>query len=179
VIYSHAGEIKYDRVERLNQYMNGSVVATITFLLAVAVLGTLALRFYLKRNRRDLMELEAELEEQEKMQEAYFVFDCPPDKETFIFKLTDPARIQEARDILNGKSTKKSVMGIIVKQPAQYNPPWSYHLDPQTITFFEIAIEVCDASIQYVEDHLSEVGGSFLPDSRWCPWCSRLIKEVY
>jgi hypothetical protein len=30
----------------------------------------------------------------------------------------------------------------------------------------------------YVEDHLSEAGGSFLPGNRWCPWSSVLTKEV-
>ena len=34
-------------------------------------------------------------------EEAFFQFDYPPYPETFIFKLTDPAKIQEARDILS------------------------------------------------------------------------------
>ncbi len=63
-----------------------------------------------------------------------------------------------------------------MKEPADYNPLWSYHLHPDSIDFFEYEIEVCDATIQYVEDHLNEVGGSFLPNNFWCPWCSRLIK---
>ena len=62
--------------------------------------------------------------------------------------------------------------------PAPYNPRWSYHLDPASISFFQCAIEVCDASPQYVEEHLSEVGGAFLPGSTWCPWSSRVAEEV-
>lgn len=112
--------------------------------------------------------------------EAYFRFECPPSKETFVFKLTDPTRIQQARDILSGKEKGKThVGGIIVTNPAPYNPPWHYHLEPQSISFFETSIEVCDASIGYVEGHLSEVGGSFLTGSRWCPWCSQLVEEVH
>lgn len=111
--------------------------------------------------------------------EAYFKFDYPPRPATFIFKLTDPAKIQEARDILSGRQTGAThVMGNIITQPADYNPPWSYHLDPDSVSFFEMAVEVCDAGIQYVEDHLEEVGGSFLPGNQWCPWGSRLIEEV-
>lgn len=30
----------------------------------------------------------------------------------------------------------------------------------------------------YVEKHLSDVGGAFLPGNAWCPWSSRLIAEV-
>ncbi|MGB7290933.1 MAG: hypothetical protein WBD99_02005 [Thermodesulfobacteriota bacterium] len=117
-------------------------------------------------------------EQPQRPQEALFVFGCPPDKETFLFKLTDPRKIQKARDILSGKETNMiHVKGIIIKEPADYNPRWSYHLDPASIDFFALAIEVCDANMKYVEEHLIEVGGSFLPNNHWCPWCSQLIKE--
>jgi hypothetical protein len=49
---------------------------------------------------------------------------------------------------------------------------------PDTIGFFEMQIEVCDANSNYVEEHLDEVGGSFLPKSFWCPWSSTLAAEV-
>jgi len=110
---------------------------------------------------------------------AYFIFDIPPRPDTFVFKLTDPKKIQEARDILSGKQTGKThVNGIIVKSAAPYNLEWKFHYDPQSITFFEFAKEVCDAEIQYVEDNLDKVGGAFLPGNRWCPWGSRLVREI-
>ena len=113
------------------------------------------------------------------LEAAYFIFDCPPAPETFIFKLTDPKKIQEARDILSGKQKDRThVNGIIVVAPAPYNPEWGFHYEPNSITFFEMAIEVCDASIEYVQEHLDEVGGAFLPGNRWCPWGSRLLREV-
>jgi hypothetical protein len=37
-----------------------------------------------------------------------------------------------------------------------------------------VMMEVCDASMTYVEDHLDEVGGAFLPGAQWCPWDSKL-----
>ncbi len=117
--------------------------------------------------------------QESKLQEAFFAFDCPPNQQTFIFKLTNPEKIQEARDILSGKKTDAtSVMGIIIKKPVDYNPGWSFHYDPNSVSFFSFATEVCDASIEYVEEHLDEIGGSFLPDNRWCPWCSQLTKEI-
>lgn len=112
-------------------------------------------------------------------EEAYFVFDLQFRPDTFIIKLTDAEKIKKARDILSGlEQNTTHIGGVIVKSQACYNPPWSFHLDPQSVTFFSGAIEVCDASIQYVEDHLTEVGGAFLPGSRWCPINSRLLKEV-
>ena len=94
---------------------------------------------------------------------AHFAFMQRPDQE-FIFELTDEAKIQQARDILSGKETMSThVMGRIIKRKADYNPKWEYHLDPATIGFFEMAIEVCDANMMYVEDHLDEACGPFLP----------------
>ena len=69
-------------------------------------------------------------------------------------------------------------MGKIVKAPAFYNTPWSFHLDPHSIQFFDFAIEVCDASIDYTQEHLEEVGGCFLPGNTWCPWGSQLKAEI-
>ena len=97
----------------------------------------------------------------------------------FVIALNDPAKIEQARKAISDpEQNPHSVMGIIAKSAAGYNPPWSYHLDPATIEFFEFAIEVCDAAPQYVEDHLAEACGAFLPDCRWCPWSSKVLAEV-
>ncbi|TMR10677.1 calmodulin [Nonomuraea zeae] len=94
-------------------------------------------------------------------------------------QLTDEAKIAHARRILSGDETwRVHVHGRIVKRPVAYNARWSYHLQPDTIDFFEMAIEVCDSSIQYLEDHLDEAGGAFLPGGHWCPWSSRLVREL-
>lgn len=111
--------------------------------------------------------------------EAYFEFDAPPAPETFVIKLNDPEIIEKAQNILDGGEKKAvHVTGVVVKESASYNDSWSFHLDPDSIDFFEVSAEVCDSSIQGVEDHLDEVGGAFLPDNRWCPWSSRLIREI-
>jgi uncharacterized protein (TIGR03437 family) len=110
--------------------------------------------------------------------EAYFTFDVPPAPDTFVIRLLDPALIQHARDILSGAAPNQRMMGKIVKAPAFYSSPWTFHLDPHSIRFFDFAIEVCDASIVYVQEHLEEAGGSFLPGNAWCPWGSRLKSEI-
>ena len=103
--------------------------------------------------------------------EAYFIFDCPPNTETFVFKLTDPQTIQQARDII-ATGARNMVAGTLIKQPVYYNSPWSYHLDPKSIGFPEFAVEVCDANMRYLEANLDTAY------SDWCPWNSRLLKEV-
>ncbi|EFA83873.1 hypothetical protein PPL_02943 [Heterostelium album PN500] len=61
---------------------------------------------------------------------------------------------------------------------ADYNPTYSFHLASETISFFDVAIEVCDASTGYVEEHLDEACGPFLPGCLRCPWSGRLVKEI-
>ncbi|MEU6175908.1 calmodulin-binding protein [Streptantibioticus parmotrematis] len=97
----------------------------------------------------------------------------------FVIKLTDSARIEEARRILSGEERDRlHVIGRIVKRREPYNPRWDFALNPDTVSFFEVAIEVCDATTPYVEDHLDEAGGAFLPGLYWCPWTSRLVREL-
>lgn len=103
--------------------------------------------------------------------EAYFAFDCPPNPETFVFKLNDAAKIQQAREIL-ATGQRKMIAGTIIKQPVYYNAPWSYHLDPKEIGFIDAGIEWCDASIKGIELDPDRA----LPS--WCPWASRLLREI-
>jgi hypothetical protein len=109
---------------------------------------------------------------------AYFKLAGATDADTFVIALTDPAVIAEARAQANGHEPSKHVTGLVIAEAVPYNAPWSFHLDPASISFAEMSIEVCDAATSYVEEHLEEVGGAFLPGRRWCPWSSRVIEEV-
>jgi len=110
---------------------------------------------------------------------AYFEFKGSGDTDFFTFQLLDPLKIAKARDIVSGKETRfVHPQGTIIQKTASYNPKWSYHFDPDSIEFFEMAIEVCDANMKYVEEHLDEVGGAFLPNSHWCPWNSTILREI-
>ena len=109
---------------------------------------------------------------------TYFKLAGATDADTFVIALTDPAVIAEARAQANGHEPSKHVTGLVITEAVSYNAPWSFHLDPASISFAEMSIEVCDAATSYVEEHLEEVGGAFLPGRRWCPWSSRVIEEV-
>ena len=102
--------------------------------------------------------------------EAYFVFSDTQNPQTFVFKLTDPTTIQQARDILS-TGNQKILNGIIIKQPVYYNPHWSFHYDPRTIGFAEATIEACQSTIQGIEDNLANAFPS------WCP-TTRLVTEI-
>jgi hypothetical protein len=87
-------------------------------------------------------------------------------------KLDDPAKIAEAR------SSNLRVTGIIIKERACWNPNYSFHYNPATVDFFELSMEVCDATFSYTEEHLQEAGGAFLPGLRLCPWFSSVVEEI-
>src|SRR5205809_4690698 len=104
-------------------------------------------------------------------EEAYFVFRYPPRTSTFIFKLTDPAKIQEARNIV-ATHASKVVSGTIVKQPVYYNPGWNFHFDPKTISFPDIAVEICDSTMEDIEADLDNAW------PQWCPWKGEVLAEI-
>lgn len=111
--------------------------------------------------------------------EAYFRFAYRRTWDTFVIQLTEATRIEHARRIFTGQETEATrVSGVIAKQAVKYNHPWSFHLDPATIEFVVSGSDECDALIDFIEDNLSEVGVTILPDSKWCPSGSELVEEV-
>ena len=110
-----------------------------------------------------------------------FVITGAPHREPheFIFKTTDPV-LQDKIDFILGGSpqAEQRVTGKVVVGRAEYNEAWPFHLDPDSISLVGWSIEVCDATPMEIEDHLSQVGGDFLPNNEWCPWSSRLVREV-
>lgn len=97
----------------------------------------------------------------------------------FVVKLTDDKLIKHARDLVNGETTDQPhLVGRIVKRPQPYNPRYSFFIDSNTISFFNHAIEVCDATFSYTEEHLDEACGAFLPGCMLCPWTSRVLREI-
>ena len=86
-----------------------------------------------------------------------FIIEVEPNKH-FVIELREPEKIEHARRIIRGEETKMvHIQGTIVKQNVSYNPDWSYYLKPESIEFFESSIEVCDSTMQDVEDKLDKV----------------------
>lgn len=72
------------------------------------------------------------------MAEAYFAFQGYLHTKRIILKLTSVQNIAENRRIISAEEKGSvHVMG----------PSYSFHIDPDTVIFFTMAIEVCDAPI--------------------------------
>jgi hypothetical protein len=97
----------------------------------------------------------------------------------FVVEITKGRSIRKARTIIAGTYTgqDRALSGEIVEGPTAYNPMWQFSLDAPTVRFFSLAMEVCDATPGYVENHLAEWMQSPLL-KRWCPWTSVLEREV-
>lgn len=59
--------------------------------------------------------------------------------------------------------------GLIVRNGAETNVGYSWHIDPNDVTFVRRSAEVCDGRPSDVED------GSLTGD-RYCPWTARVVQ---
>lgn len=109
---------------------------------------------------------------------AWFTF-TDASGEVFVIKLQGRALIEHARQLVAGIATSDPLVGgTVEKTPQPYNIGWSFHLDPTSLFFFEVSTEVGDSTMRYIEDHLAEVGGAFLPGNIWTGWSSVFLDEL-
>ncbi|MCS6790225.1 MAG: hypothetical protein NZ580_04510 [Bacteroidia bacterium] len=105
-------------------------------------------------------------------------FEVAVEDECFIIRLVEPHRITEARRIVEQRKAVFPI-GRIRRGNGGFNQcggrTWSWHIDPTSVEFAEMAIEACDARPSYVEDNLQtwteQVGN-------YCPWGGRLVREI-
>lgn len=91
--------------------------------------------------------------------------------EYFYASITDPTGIDQAIALWHGQSSAKIPIGNLVCQPVDWNCGWSWHLDPASVRFAEIATEVCDGRPSFVERNCSGFGAG-----RFCPWAAVLVE---
>lgn len=96
--------------------------------------------------------------------------------EHFVARTSDPVVIENAREQLSQPEDKRNlfISGKIARGREQ-NTRWNWHFVPDKWDLVETSIEVCDGRPSFVEQNLDywvdEVG-------RFCPWSSRVLKEV-
>jgi hypothetical protein len=88
--------------------------------------------------------------------------------ETYKIELATPELVQHARDLLAGEEVASIPNGKVVRDDPGVNAPWSWHIDPATLEFADMTIEVCDGLPSYVED------GTVTSD-QYCPWSAEIV----
>jgi hypothetical protein len=104
--------------------------------------------------------------------EEYFcVSDATGD--SFVMKLTEQWKIDHARNVIRGIEQELVHVGATTTGGAvPWNPGWQFHIPPTAVYFFANALEICDASIDQVDQ-----GGP--PAGHWCPWTSQIVGELW
>jgi hypothetical protein len=93
-------------------------------------------------------------------------------EEQYRIELATPELVEHAEKLLKGEDVAAIPLGTVVRNDPGVNAPWSWHIDPATLEFAQITIEVCDGLPSYVED------GTVTSD-QYCPWSARLIDILY
>lgn len=88
--------------------------------------------------------------------------------ETFRILLTDPADIEIAELLLSGEPAPTIPNGRIVRGETGVNVGYTWSIDPESIEFADVTIEVCDGLPSHVEEGI-------LTSDRFCPWSAELI----
>jgi hypothetical protein len=90
------------------------------------------------------------------------------DAEEYKIRLTDPADIDIARQLLAGEEAPSIPNGIVVRGEADVNEGYTWHIDPESVEFADLTVEVCDGRPSDVEQNL-------ITSDRYCPWDATVI----
>lgn len=94
--------------------------------------------------------------------------------ETFTILLQDSATIATARTLLHTDGTIV-VHGELARGDGGFNTGYSWHLKPATVTFVDLAMEICDGRPSFVEEELEY----FLDEVKYyCPWGATIVEEL-
>lgn len=96
--------------------------------------------------------------------------DEAPQGEIFRVEVTDPTVVAEA-DALLGRGNVKILYGRLAAGDGGVNPPWSWHFDPASVSFVDVAMEACDGCPGEVEANL----GYWFSLGIYCPWTAEVV----
>lgn len=88
--------------------------------------------------------------------------------EQYKIELATPELVEHAQALLDGEAVATIPNGIVVRDDPGPNGPWSWHIDPATLEFADMTIEVCDGLPSHVEEGV-------VTSDRYCPWSAEII----
>ncbi|MET0144995.1 MAG: hypothetical protein ABW328_09450 [Ilumatobacteraceae bacterium] len=88
--------------------------------------------------------------------------------EQFKVELVTPELIDHARELMAGGQDGRIPLGTVVRGDPGVNAPWTWHIDPATLEFADMTIEVCDGLPSFVED-------ATVTSDQYCPWSAEIV----
>jgi hypothetical protein len=88
--------------------------------------------------------------------------------EEYRIRLTDPDDIAKAQKLLVGEAAPRIPNGRVVRGTPDINAGYSWHIDPASVEFADVATEVCDG-------RPSDVERGLISSDRYCPWSARVV----
>jgi hypothetical protein len=90
------------------------------------------------------------------------------DAEEYRIRLTDPSDIATAQKLLAGQAAPRIPNGRIVRGETDVNVGYSWHIDPASVEFADVATEVCDG-------RPSDVERGLITSDSYCPWSAQVV----
>lgn len=88
--------------------------------------------------------------------------------EQYKIELATPELVAHAEALLAGESVASIPNGVVVRDGPGPNAPWSWHIDPATLEFADMTIEVCDGLPSHVEEGV-------VTSDQYCPWSAEIV----
>lgn len=95
-------------------------------------------------------------------------------EETFRIALTTDEQIATADSVMQSDRVG-AILGDLRRGDGGFNTGYSWHLDPESVEFPDMAIELCDGLPSFVESDLD-----YWVDTvrTYCPWSARVLRRV-
>lgn len=84
---------------------------------------------------------------------ARFVFRDPLTQDVVRLEITSAEGLAQAADLLRSGEGRWA-LGTPKRGDGGFNAPWTWHIDPASVTFAEVTIEACQTAISAIDDDL-------------------------
>ena len=82
-----------------------------------------------------------------------FVFRDPVTQDVVRLEITNAEGRAQAEDLL-ASGQARWALGTLRRGDGGFNGPWTWHIDPATVTFAEVTIEACQTAVSAIDDDL-------------------------
>ena len=86
-------------------------------------------------------------------EDARFVFRDPLTQDVVTLEVSNSEGRAQAEDLLRSGEARWA-LGTLKRGDGGFNGPWTWHIDPATVTFAEVTIEACQTAMSAIDDDL-------------------------